>query len=129
MYPLAEWEDAREASRVFVWEGREVTVKGWETQGTLDQNMDLDLLDEKVDFANDDFWQFMIGGEMLKNLGYEKILAQEEKEDRQLVALRSNDGYLLIISSIVDYFDPELLMCPCEYTFTVFTDDERVQLK
>jgi len=129
LYPLVDWDERRESSRTFTWEGSEVTINGWEIQGTLEQSLNMDLLNEETEYADDDYWEFMLAGDKLKKLGYERIMAQEEKEDRQLVALRSNDGHLLILSSIVDYFDPELRMCPCDYTFTVFTDDERVQLK
>ncbi|MDP7247650.1 MAG: hypothetical protein QF741_03435 [Candidatus Peribacteraceae bacterium] len=126
LYPLAQWDKPIDSTRTFIWEGREVTIKGREIQGVHDKDLDSDLLSEETDYADDDFWQFMLGGEKLKNMGYEKILVQEEKKDRQLVGLRSNDGYLLLLSSIVDYEDPDNFLCPCKYTFVVFTDDKRV---
>ena len=55
LYPLAQWDKPIDSTRTFIWEGREVTIKGREIQGVHDKDLDSDLLSEETDYADDDF--------------------------------------------------------------------------
>ncbi|MBU0766194.1 hypothetical protein KKF55_00175 [Patescibacteria group bacterium] len=130
LYPHALWSDPVEAERSFVWEDEETTVQGREVTGTYDEGEQNSLQYSDIQFADEDFWKFYLEEETLKKIGYETIFVEEEEYDRQFVGLRDEEGHVLLLSNIIDFdtdiaFAPE---CPCKYTFTIFTNDERVEL-
>ncbi|MBU0458803.1 hypothetical protein KJ652_04800 [Patescibacteria group bacterium] len=128
LYSHVEWSHAKDSQRLFAYEGTETLVSGLETYAVYDGDMEVE-----GEMIVDRFWEYFLAGDSLKNLGYEEIFVLEEEFDRQFVGLRNKEGNIILISSITDFDfvdeSEEIYECPCIFTFKVFTDDERVQLK
>ncbi|MBU2259916.1 hypothetical protein KKC44_04915 [Patescibacteria group bacterium] len=131
LYPLAQWSEPQKAERSFDREGVLTTVQGKEVMGTVDDENRKQFFYTDSEFRDDDFWRYYLVDETLMKIGYQTIFVEEYKEDRQFVGLRDDDGHVLLLSNIVEFAndnqdEPE---CPCTYTFTIFTNDERVVLE
>jgi len=131
LYPHAEWSEVQEGVRAFLWDGEETQINGWEIMGTYDDGVQKDFFYSDSEHADQDFWHFYLGESTLMDLGYDTIFTEEQQFDRQFVGLQDEENHVLLFSNMVEFSvpfpeDPE---CPCKYTFTIFTDDERVELQ
>ncbi|MCF7844438.1 MAG: hypothetical protein K9M03_01240 [Kiritimatiellales bacterium] len=131
LYSHAVWSQPLESERTFEWEGELTTVQGREVTGTYEEGVQNSLQYSDMEFADEDFWKYYLGEDTLKLSGFDTIFIEEEDYDRQFVGLRDEAGHVLLLSNIIDFdvniaFAPE---CPCTYTFTIFTNDERVVLE
>jgi len=130
LYPQAQWAEPQDAQRSFVWEGTETTVFGKELIGTYDDKKQKKLFYKESEFADDDFWKYYLADETLLKIGYKTIFVEEYESDRQFVGLRDEEGHVLLLSNIVEFANDNVAEpeCPCTYSFTIFTNDERVEL-
>jgi len=131
LYPNVEWSNPKPAVRAFEYGGKTVQVNGFEITAQSKQDSGEDLGYENASYTDDDFWFFYLGNDVLKNLGYTEVFAEEDKFDRQLAAFRNSDGRVLILSNLVEYaVSSELASdCPCTYHFAIFTNDERFKMQ
>jgi hypothetical protein len=127
--PKLEWRTVKDPDT-----GSERTFKGHAVTCTVDENEVGDstpLVYKDSDFMDEDFWWYYVGNNALKNLGYPEAFVYEQSFDRQYMGLLNEQGNVVMLSSIRE-FDmpfPEDPQCPCKYTLSVFTDDERVLIE
>lgn len=132
LYPFVTWSNPEPTARTFTDGEEEITVEGWEVVAAYaDESAELvpeELVFEESEYVDEDFWHYYLGTPTLNDMGYTTVLLEEDLPERHLIALGDDGGHVLVITDTIVFHgeyegEPD---CPCEYTFTVFSDDERV---
>lgn len=130
LYSIVQWTVPLPAERTFVMEGNERTVPGLEITAQFSDEGEPVLYYDDSEYADEDFWRFMTEGGAIGQMGY-TMFVSEEGDDRHLLGFSDSEGHVLLLSHLTrttTFTDQEEPACPCEYTFTIFTNDPRVEL-
>ncbi|MFH0770428.1 MAG: hypothetical protein V1926_03550 [Candidatus Peregrinibacteria bacterium] len=130
LYPLVRWTVPLPAERTFAMEGVERTVSGLEISAEFSDEGEPALYYNDSEYADEDFWRFMTEGQTIEKMGY-SVFVSEQGDDRQFLGFSDAEGNVLLIAHLMrttSFTEEEEPACPCEYTFTVFTNDPRVEL-